>query len=339
MVNFIKMHIKAIATFIVIAASIALAFTSSYFVFVGINAIINAIAVIGIVVVTGFARQLHLGQAAFLGIGAYTSAILMTRFGMNFWLTIPVAIILAGLFGVLLGIPTLKLQGGPYLALVTQLFGEIIFLLLINLTFLTGGPFGISGIPAPNIGPISFFELRMYFMLCLAFLIMAYFVAKRITVSKYGRFFITIKESEAAAQSVGINTMKYKIIAFTIAAMLGGLAGVLYGPFIGFISPEQFRWAPSLILISMAIVGGLSDLRGGIIGAVLLTFLPELLRATNQLRMILFGLLLIFTLALMPDGIISLFGKSPSQLKEMFVARIKDMFDREEQPKKLKKTA
>ena len=315
-------------------------FTSSYFVFVGINALINAIAVIGIVVITGYARQLHLGQAAFLGLGAYTSALLMTKLGWNFWLTMPVAILMAGLFGLLLGLPALKLRGGPYLALVTQLFGEIVYLFLLNLTPITNGPFGILGIPSPSIGPLNFSDLKLYFILCIVFLAIAYFVANRICGSKYGRFFISIKESEEAAQAVGVNTMRYKLLAFTVAAMFGGLAGVLYGPFIGYLSPEQFRWQPSLTLVSMAIVGGMSDLRGGIIGAVVLTFLPELLRSTDQARMILYGALLILTLAFMPDGLISLVGKSWTQIKTMFRSRWNDMWaggDSEKTVRKLKR--
>ena len=140
---------------VLLGVVIALSF-SNYFVFVGTNAIINAIAVMGIVIISGYAKQLHLGQSAFLGIGAYVSAILMTKAGISFWLTIPVATVIAGVFGWVLSIPTLKLNCGSYLALVTQTFGEIIYVLLLNLTFLTNGPFGITGIQAPRVGPINF---------------------------------------------------------------------------------------------------------------------------------------------------------------------------------------
>ena len=124
--NGIKKHKKLIALVVVLAIMIYLSF-NSYFVFVGINALINAIAVMGIVIISGYAKQLHLGQSAFLGIGAYTSAILMTKCGISFWVTIPVAMVIAGVFGWILSIPTLKLKGGSYLALVTQTFGEIIY--------------------------------------------------------------------------------------------------------------------------------------------------------------------------------------------------------------------
>ncbi|HIZ45294.1 MAG TPA: branched-chain amino acid ABC transporter permease [Firmicutes bacterium] len=312
----IKKFRKQILLIILLALVIYLSF-DSYFVFIGINSLINAIAVMGIVIISGYAKQLHLGQAAFQGLGAYTSAILMTKLGINFWVTIPLAMIVAGLFGWILSIPTLKLKGGSYLALVTQTFGEIIYVLLLNMEWLTNGSFGISGISAPTIGPIDFTDLQSYFFLCLFFVIVVYIALKRIVKVKFGRFFISIRESEEAAQSIGVNTRKYKMIAFVIATSVGGLAGVLYGPFIGYLSPEQFRWSPSLTLVSMAIVGGLYSLEGGIIGSVLLTFLPELLRSTDQLRMILYGVIVILTLAFLPDGLVSLFGKKPGEIRKM----------------------
>lgn len=333
--SIVKKYKKPIALIILLALVVYLSF-NSYFVFVGINSLINAIAVMGVVIISGYAKQLHLGQAAFLGIGAYTSAILTTKLGLNFWLTIPVAMIIAGLFGWILSIPTLKLKGGSYLALVTQTFGEIIYVLLLNVTWLTNGPFGISGIKAPTIGPIDFTGLQSYFFLCLFFVVIVYLALKRIVKVKFGRFFISIRESEEAAQSIGINTRKYKMIAFVIATAVGGLAGVLYGPFIGYLSPEQFRWQPSLTLVSMAIVGGLSSLEGGIIGSVLLTFLPELLRSTDQLRMILYGVIVILTLAFLPDGIVSLFGKKPGEIRKMLAGQWDMLSDKTARKKRRK---
>ena len=323
----IKSFGRYIAAAVALALVIYLSF-NSYFIFVGINAVINAIAVLGIVIISGYAKQLHLGQSAFLGVGAYTSAILMTKCGVSFWLTIPIAMALSGLFGFILSIPTLKLKGGSYLALVTQTFGEIIYVILLNMVWLTNGPFGITGIKAPKVGPIDFVKLQPYFFLCVLFLIIVYIAVKRVVKSKYGRFFISIRESEEAAQSLSINTRKYKMIAFTMATAIAGLAGVLYGPFIGYLSPEQFRWQPSLILVSMAIVGGLSSLEGGIVGAILLTFLPELLRSTAQLRLILYGVIVILTLAFLPDGIISLFGKSFKEIKKMLSSQFDVMLDK-----------
>lgn len=301
---------------------------SDYLMFLSVFSSINAIAVLGIVLISGLTGQLHLGQAALVGIGAYVSAILMLKAGLSFWLTIPVSVIASAVMGCILGIPTLKLSGGSYLALVTQTFGEIIYILNLNLVDFTGGPFGITGIKAPSIGSFTFDSLQSYFFLCVSILAILYLAARQIVHSRYGRIFISIKESEAAAQSVGINTMKYKILAFTLAAAFGGFSGVLYGPFIGYLSPEQFRWQPSLLLISMGIVGGLGSLEGGIMGAFLLTFLPEMLRATDQFRLILYGGLLIFSLAFLPNGLVSLFGKSGREIKSMFKERYAIIFDK-----------
>ena len=182
-----KKHIKYFMMLVLLGVVIALSF-SNYFVFVGTNAIINAIAVMGIVIISGYAKQLHLGQSAFLGIGAYVSAILMTKAGISFWLTIPVAMVIAGVFGWVLSIPTLKLKGGSYLALVTQTFGEIIYVLLLNLTFLTNGPFGITGIQAPRVGPINFVELQPYFFLCVAFMVLVYIMLRELLRRGMGDF-------------------------------------------------------------------------------------------------------------------------------------------------------
>ncbi len=321
---------QRILILVVLLALFGVMASSDYLMFLSVFASINAIAVVGIVLISGFAQQLHLGQSALVGIGAYVSAILMTKLGMCFWLTVPVAVGTAAIFGILLGIPTLKLRGGPYLALVTQTFGEIIYIALLNLESLTGGPFGIMGIKSPSIGSFKFDTLQSYFFLCISVLLVVYLAARQVAKSKYGRMFISIRESEAAAQSVGINTMKYKIMAFTLAAAMGGISGVLYGPFIGYLSPEQFRWQPSLILISMAIVGGLRSLEGGILGAFVLTFMPELLRVTDQYRLILYGVLLIGTLGFVPDGLISLFGKSLGGIRQMLRERWAELSDKTE---------
>lgn len=326
---------KTIFFVLIVLILFIIAANSDYLMFLSVYSSINAIAVLGIVLISGLTGQLHLGQAALVGVGAYMSAILMLKAGISFWLTIPISVFSAAIVGCLLGIPTLKLSGGAYLALVTQTFGEIIYILILNSVSLTGGPFGINGIKVPQIGSFSFDTLQSYFFLCVIILFLLYLVARQIVHSRYGRIFISIKESEAAAQSIGINTMKYKIMAFTLSAAFGGFAGVLYGPFIGCLSPEQFRWQPSLLLISMGIVGGLSSLEGGIMGAFILTFLPELLRATDQYRLILYGILLIFSLAFLPDGVVSLFGKSFKEIKEMFAERYRFIFDKKKLPKSI----
>ena len=319
---------KSILAAALFIAYIGICLSDPYYTIVGVQSLINAIAVMGIVIISGYTRQIHLGQAAFVGVGAYTSAVLMTQFGFNFWVTVPCAVILATLIGIVLGIPTLKLSDGPYLALVTLIFGEIIYILCLNWESLTGGAFGLSKIPGPLLGEFSLRPKDRLLILTAVFMVLAYFIAKRIVNSKYGRFFISIRESEPAAQSVGINTMKYRIVAFAISSAYGGLAGVFYAQCFGFLNPDQFRWQISQTLLSMAIIGGIGNLTGGILGAIVLTALPEVLRGFNaQMRMITYGLLVILVLTFIPDGLISLVGKRPSEILAMLKERIAAISD------------
>ena len=338
MMEKLKQHATLIKT-AVFVLFIALCYFDSYYAIIGVRSCVNAIAVIGLVIISGYTRQIHLGQMAFVGLGAYTSAILMTKLGVNFWLTIPCAMIVAAMVGALLGVPTLRLRDGPYLALVTQIFGEVIYVLIINLEPITGGTFGINAIPAPSIGSISLAQPSRLLLAVGVITMLAFFVADKICKSKYGRFFLSIRESEAAAQSVGVNTMKYKIIAFTLSSAFAGLAGVFYAQCFGVINATEFRWSFSLELLSMAIIGGMASLEGGVLGAITLTVLLEVLRGTfnAQWRMIAYGVMVILVLAFLPDGLISLIGKSGAEIKEMFRERLKVFGDERKSPKKKKR--
>ncbi len=317
------------------AVFIGICLTSSYNTIIGLQCLVNAIAVLGLVLVSGYTRQIHLGQAAFIGLGAYTSGILMTKAGMDFWPTIIISILVSMAAGVLLGIPTLRMREGPYLAMVTQIFGEIIYVLLLNMEEITGGSFGMTGFASPEIAGHVFRTKKELLLITAVFFVLCFFVAMRITKSKYGRFFLSIRESQDAALSVGINTTKYKLTAFAICSGFGGLAGVFYTQCYGYLSPEQFRWSISLNLISMAIIGGIGSLEGGVIGAIVLTFLPEVLRGFSaQWRMITYGVLVILVLAFLPDGVISLIGKKPSEITRMLKERTELLFTDERAKRK-----
>lgn len=315
-----------IARSVFLAALIGYFLSSSYATVIGAQAMINAIAVMGIVIVTGYTNQSHLGQAAFIGLGAYTSTIIMVRLGLSMWICIPLAALVSAVFGLLVGIPALKLRGGPYLALVTQVFGEMICIVFLNGGELTGGSLGLSKYPYDSIFGFSLREKDVLFIVATVFMILIYILLKNVLRSKYGRFFLSIKNYEPAAQSCGINTVKYKLIAFALASFIGGIAGALFGQYIGFLSPDQFRWRYSLTLISMAIIGGVGSLDGAILGSMLLTTLPEWLRVGNaQLRMILYGVLLMVFLMFLPQGIMSLFGKSWKEIKDMIGHQVEAM--------------
>lgn len=316
-------------------AFLGICLSSSYNTIIGVQCLINAIAVLGLVLVSGYTRQIHLGQAAFIGLGAYTSGVLMTKLGMDFWPTIIFAVLISMVAGVLLGIPTLKMREGPYLAMVTQIFGEIIYVLLLNLEDLTGGSFGLTGFSKPEIAGHVFKTKAELLIITAIFFALCFFIALRITQSKYGRFFISVRESQDAALSVGVNTTKYKLIVFAICSGFGGLAGVFYAQCYGYLSPEQFRWNISLTLISMAIIGGIGSLDGGTVGAIALTFLPEILRDFSaQWRMITYGVLLIMVLTFLPDGVISLLGKKPAEIVKMLKDRTELLFTDERAKRK-----
>lgn len=325
MANLNKNRIFSVLPAILTLVGVVLISSNKYFVFLATLSTINAIAILGIVIISGLAGQLNLGQSAFVGLGAYSGAIMACRWGLPFWAAIPVTLFVAGLWGALMGVPALRLKGGPYLALVTQTFGEMVYLIIMNLEKFTGGPFGLLGIPYPKIFGYEIKGGVPYMYLSIFFLIVCYWTCQKISKSSVGLVLNGIRESEDAEQSLGINTIRYKITAFVLSAMLGGISGLLYAPFVGYISPDQFRWNSSLLLVSGAIIGGMKSFGGVIVGAVVITCLPEALRLSDQYRMILYGLLVIFCLALLPDGIASLYGKNLKEIWAMFRKRCREL--------------
>ena len=199
-----KNVLKAVTPLIILLIIIAILSRNRYLTYVAILGAINAIAVLGLNLISGYTGQLHLGQAGFLGVGAYASSILILRMGMPYWLSFLCGIAISALFGALLGIPALRLRRGPYLALVTQTFNALVCTILLNWESLTGGPFGLSGIKKPHIGKWRIASLQSYLILTCVLLVLAYVAMRRIVASKYGQVFQAIRESEDAAQAVGI---------------------------------------------------------------------------------------------------------------------------------------
>jgi len=290
---------------------------------------------LGLNIVVGYAGLLDLGYVAFYALGAYLYAWLASpHFGLHlpFWLILPLGGLLAGIFGVLLGAPTLRLRG-DYLAIVTLGFGEIIRIFMNNLNApfnLTNGPQGINLIDPVAIGPLTFtgrhelFGLTItgpyfYYYLFLAFTILTVFVAVRLQDSRVGRAWAALREDEIAAAAMGINTRNVKLLAFAMGAVFGGLAGGLFASFQGFISPESFNLWESILILCMIVLGGMGHISGVILGAILLTVLPEALRYLgdwqrvalghvvvdpNDLRMLVFGLALVLMMIYRPAGLI-----------------------------------
>jgi branched-chain amino acid transport system permease protein len=299
-------------------------------------AILYCFLALGLNIVVGFAGLLDLGYIAFYGVGAYVYALLASpHFGIHlpFWVILPIGAAVACVFGVLLGTPTLKLRG-DYLAIVTLGFGEIVRIFLNNLSSpfnLTNGPQGITLIDPFRIGDFSFATTQQvfgntlsspikYYYFLLAVLLVVIVVNLRLQDSRIGRAWEAIREDEIAARAMGINTRNMKLLAFAMGASFGGIAGGMFSAMQGFISPESFVLVESIMVLSMVVLGGMGNIFGVVIGALLLSFVPEVLRYTvgpaqkavfgrtlidpEVFRMLLFGLALVLMMLFRPAGIL-----------------------------------
>jgi branched-chain amino acid transport system permease protein len=266
-------------------------------------AILNAIVVLGLNFVTGWAGQINFGQAAFYGLGAYTTAI-ATKSGLP-WITTPflsaVVVIAASL---MLGLPTMRLRT-YYLAMTTIGFGEIIRLIIVHWEPVTGGTSGLRAIPGISVFGVGPQGQTQHYYLLLATLALAVTIAMRIRHSALGRAMIATRDSEIAAEQSGVDTTRTKLFAFMIGAVYAGLAGCLYASSIRFISPDSFSGTQAILLMTMLIVGGMGSIAGSISGAIALTLLPEALRFLGQWYLVLYGLGVIAVIVLAPGGLAS----------------------------------
>jgi branched-chain amino acid transport system permease protein len=290
---------------------------------------------LGLNIVVGFAGLLDLGYIAFYAVGAYAYALLASpHFGLHlpFWVILPIGAAVAALFGVLLGAPTLKLRG-DYLAIVTLGFGEIVRIFLNNLgspVNITNGPRGIARIDSFAIGDMSFAKTdtwlglafsgpTKYYYFLLLMLVAVIFINLRLQNSRIGRAWEAVREDEIAARAMGIDTTRIKLLAFAMGASFGGVAGGMFSAIQGFISPESFVLVESVMVLSMVVLGGMGNIWGVIIGALLLSFVPEILRFTVQplqeqlfgrmlidpevIRMLIFGFALVLVMTFRPGGL------------------------------------
>jgi branched-chain amino acid transport system permease protein len=264
--------------------------------------------------VAGYTGQLSMGNAGFYAIGAYTSTLLMKGIGINFWLSLPIAAVFAGISGLLLGLPTLRLKGS-YLTIVTLGFGEIVRMILMNWDPVTNGPLGIRNIPLPSFFGISLSLTNhglYYLVLALVALVSLFCVL--IINSKVGRAFIAIREDEIAAQMMGIKTVRYKVLAFVLSAIISGIAGAFYAPMVGYIDPNSFTFDVSSQIISMAILGGLGTMRGMYFGAAVLIIFPEVSRFLMDYRFVIYGLILVVMMRFRPQGLLGWRSRLPCRL-------------------------
>lgn len=264
---------------------------------------IHTILVVGLNLLMGYAGQISLGHAAFFGVGAYTSGILTATYGVNPWLAMVAGLGLAGLLAFLIGIPALKLRG-YYLAMATLGFGVIVYIFFVQALSLTGGPSGLSGIPSLSLAGFTFHSpLRLYGLIWGTTLGLLALSAGLVD-SRIGRALRALHDSEAAAESLGINTQRLKLLIFVWSALYASLAGSLYAHTLNFIAPSSFDIMFSIKLVTMVVVGGMASIWGSLLGAGVLTVLPELLVVFHDFEVVIFGAILMVVMIFLPRGLV-----------------------------------
>jgi branched-chain amino acid transport system permease protein len=271
---------------------------------------IFAILALSLNLLLGYAGQLSLGHVAFFGLGAYASALLTIKAGWSPWVGLVVATALPAAAGYGIGRLALKLRGA-YFVLLTISFAGVVSLVSVNWMELTNGPLGLPGVPPleialPGLPPISLRTKAAYFYLVLVAVVGAYLLCRALVRSRVGRALVALRENEALAESVGIDGIHYLVLAAVVSAAMAGAAGGLYAHYTRFVSPEVFLFTYTVTMVIMVVAGGKGTLAGPVVGAVLFTVLPEVLRALTswQWQMLLYGLLLVGTLFFMPRGIV-----------------------------------
>jgi len=292
-------------------------YSKSYFMGVMGRILLYSVLAGALNVINGYSGQFCLGSAGFFCVGAYTEAILSVKMGWNFWVTLPVAGLLTAVIGLLLAWPILKMSG-IYLSLVTLGFSEIVRLIALNWTALTGGPMGIKGIPVPVFFGIAIRSSRYYYYLFLALAIIFIFCTRRVIRSRVGRAWMSIREDPLAAQSLGVETSRYKALNFMYGAFWIGIAGAVYAPYVRFIDSTFFTLDEGWNILSMVIIGGQGTLVGPIIGSIIVSFLTEWLRPIGAWRMVAYAVVIIIMMWWRPQG---LAGASDSILAERSIRR------------------
>ena len=257
----------------------------------------NVLLALSLNLVMGYTGQLNLGQSAFFGIGAYVSTILIKTYGWNFWLAALAAVAAAGLVGVALAAFAVRLRG-HYLAIASLGFAVITYQVLLNWEDVTEGVRGIYGIMPPVSSTVGLF----YLVAAIAFAV--YALLDNLVRSPVGDTLRAIREDEVSAASLGVNSAVWKAFAFGLGAAIAGLAGVFYPGFVGTLVPDAFGIIESFTMMAMVIVGGMGTMVGPVLGAVVLTFLPELLRGFGELRLMIYGLALTLVVLFMPGGMV-----------------------------------
>lgn len=263
---------------------------------------INVLLAVGLNMLMGYAGQISLGHAAFFGLGAYATGVITVKLGWSPWVGLLASVSLCALVAYVVGLPTLKLTG-YYLAMGTLGFGMIVMVVFMHWLSMTGGPSGLVGIPELTLGPINLSLGRNCLWFTWGLVGVAFFVCERIIDSRVGRALRAIHFSERAAAAVGVDTANTKLSIFVFSAVLAGLAGFLYAHMVTFISPGSFSFLMSIKLVAMVVIGGMASIWGSLIGAALLTLLPEFLHVFSDYEMVIYGLILMLVMIFFPEGL------------------------------------
>ncbi len=275
--------------------------------------IIYSLFCLGLNILTGFTGITSFGHAGFFAVGAYVSAILTTKLGFPVIPSLFIAAFVTALVGFLVSLPAMRISG-IYLAMVTLGFAEFIRLLAINWESVTGGPLGISRIPPISVFGIALKSERMLFFFLYPFLMACTGLFVRIVKSRFGRSLQAIKDSESAAESIGIPCARNKMLSFFVSGLYSGIAGALYAHFDRFIAPDTFGFDLSILVLCMVVVGGMGSVVGSILGAAILVVLLELFQPLGDYRLIVYGALIMIMIAYFPNGLIGIANYSVSKL-------------------------
>ena len=290
---------------VIFALFIAFPFTATnYWISVVQNAMFFALLAMGLNIIVGYTGLCHFGYAAKFAIGAYTTAVLVRQFGWDFWLTLPVAVITSIIAAIIIGGPTLRLRS-DYLAIVTLGFGEIVRITARNLQ-ITGAASGLSGIRRPSLFGLHLTSVTHWYYVFLVLVILYIIISYRIKHSRFGRALEYIREDEDAAQAMGVNTTKFKLYAFIVGSVMGGIAGSFFTVRMGAISPQSFQFLMSANILLAVVLGGMAKVPGVILGAAFISMFPEFFRGVpfvGEARMLFFGLLLVIVMIRRPQGL------------------------------------
>lgn len=287
---------------VVIALLVAPTFLTNYGLFLLSFWAVTAIAIQGLNLILGYAGKISLAQASFVGIGAYTSTLLIQGTNMNYWVGLVIAAVVCTVIGVIIGFPALRVRG-HYLAFVTLGFNELVILVLRNEDWLTGGPIGVLDIARPSIFGFSLFEPVRFYYFCIIILAVVSVGMWYMIRSPWGRAFKALRDNPYRAESLGLSITAYTLMAFAIGSGMAGIAGAMHAPLVEFIDPQSFGLQRSLTYVLMVMVGGRGTLVGPFIGAFLVILLPEWLRFSEDWYLIIFSIFVMLLIIYFPQGV------------------------------------